>query len=162
MATDVYIGRGIIAHTKQMVGILKKDDVDIVMDMVNQIDFSENEDCFKPLTDLIEVPSPTFTALKKALTECVVIEVVDGTYEPIGQETLVELWNDILSQVRPDLPTLDEVRCEPGNRTGRATEADFVFGSDDCFSKRLTKKGKALKEAIGHCYESEWTWIYYS
>ena len=99
--------------------------------------------------------------VKKAFTECVVVEDVGGEYEVAGQETLIEFWNEILSTRRPDLPTLNEIRAFSKSRlegydvpTG---EACFIFGSYECFEKTLTKKGKALEEAIGHCDESEWT-----
>ena len=183
MGMDVYSGSGVIATTEQMIDLLKNPDKEmqasIVFDLLQEVaatDFEEDEDTFKPLIDLAdklaeeeENPDfgvPAFSEFEKALKACIVISEIYGEKELEGSFMMSQLWNCFLETARPDLPWLEEALVF--DKGGRLEGFDipqgvvcFIFASSDCFDTKLSKKGKALKEAIGHCEESEWTRVSY-
>jgi len=183
MGMDVYNGSGVIATTEQMIDLLKNPDeeeqAEVVFTLLQEVaatDFEGDEDTFKPLNDLAdkmaeeeEKPDfkvPAFSEFEKALKACIVISDSYEEKELEGSFMLSQLWNCFLETARPDLPALEEARIF--DKGGRLEGFDvpkgvpcFIFGSDDCFEKKLSKKGKALEKAIGHCEETEWTSVSY-
>ena len=104
---------------------------------------------------------PTWDEAIQALKEAAAVEDDDV---PAAEE-LLNIWDDILERCYPQVPQLEEVRAFSNSRLEGfgvpIGEACFIFSSLDIFEKKLTKKGKALKKAIGHCDESEWTTVSY-
>jgi len=138
----------------------KKDDVPTTMHSAWEVAKQFVESIRKDDESLEPTWQETIQALKKAAT---VEDGGDGCFLP-AEEPLLGIWNDIL-EFYPDLPQLQEVRAfSKGRLEGYDVpigEACFIFGPYVCFEKSLTKKGKALKKAIGHCDESEWTTVSY-
>ncbi|MDB0056740.1 hypothetical protein N9F36_06535 [Akkermansiaceae bacterium] len=148
----------------QMCGFADEDTFRPLIELNNKlIDWEENHAGEK---ELHEMDWGQFSVLEKALKESIVIDDSFDEKEITSSDELVEFWNNVLNVLRPEIPQLEDIRifCKGGRLEGYDVPTGvvcFVFSSHECFEKKLTKTGEALKEAIGHCDESEWTTVSY-
>ena len=76
-----------------------------------------------------------------------------------------ELWNKILEIIDKDLPKIEYIwGFERGFHNEHEgcipfDEARFAFESSECFTKQLTPTGERLKNVVGHCDESTWSYV---
>lgn len=178
MGMDIYSESGIIAGIDEMLGMLRKSDVKKALaalkkwfeevDSKNFWTMSEKpfDEFFANLKALTESKTTSLEDLKSELESCCVVNGEPTKYGSDDcfvhhQEALCQIWNEIINATRPELPELAQVTVfDSGRVNGWDVPhgvACFIFNSGDCFEKRLTETGKALKKAIGHCSETEWT-----
>lgn len=160
MGMDIWSESGVIATTLDMVDMIRKKDLKKVINIMR--DFSDDENF--NMTFTVSKDS-TVEEVKECLNECVRIKgepskyggdcYLENSYE------LHELWNKIIEDTRPELPSLMDVTIfDSGRMSGWDVphgEACYIFDQSECFETKLSDMGKSLKRAIGHCEESQWT-----
>ena len=167
MGTDVYSESGIIAGIDEMVGLIRKKDLKTVIDICENKSLESLAD-LEPLKTINK--KSTIEEVREALLECVKVHGEPAKYGSDecyleNEYAVAVLWGEILSETRPTLPSLNEVRIFDSPRYNGwdvpLGEACFIFNSSDCFIRTLSEEGKALKRAIGHCETTEWTIVSY-
>tara|TARA_B100000929_G_C15495007_1_gene415708 strand:- start:84 stop:587 length:504 start_codon:yes stop_codon:yes gene_type:complete len=167
MGTDVYSESGIIAGIDEMVGLIRKKDLKTVIDICENKSLESLAD-LEPLKTINK--KSTIEEVREALFECVKVHGEPAKYGSDecyleNEYAVAVLWGEILSETRPTLPSLNEVRIFDSPRYNGwdvpLGEACFIFNSSDCFIRTLSEEGKALKRAIGHCETTEWTIVSY-
>tara|TARA_B100000029_G_C17273271_1_gene850621 strand:+ start:234 stop:734 length:501 start_codon:yes stop_codon:yes gene_type:complete len=166
MGTDVYSESGIIATTDDVIGLLRKKDLKKVIEIC--MDESLEIGDLEPLKKINKKSS--IEEVKNVLFECVKVHGKPSKYG--NDDCYLEnsyqlecLWDSILSDTRPELPSLKEINVFDSPRYNGWNvplgEACFIFDSTNCFVQTLSEEGQVLKKAIGHCDESEWTIVSY-
>ena len=167
MGTDVYSESGIIAGIDEMVGLIRKKDLKTVIDICENKSLESLAD-LEPLKTINK--KSTIEEVRDVLFECVKVHGEPAKYGSDecyleNEYAVVVLWGEILSETRPTLPPLNEVRIFDSARYNGwdvpLGEACFIFDSSDCFIRTLSDRGKALRRAIGHCETTEWTIVSY-
>ena len=167
MGTDVYSESGIIAGIDEMVGLIRKKDLKTVIDICENKSLESLAD-LEPLKTINK--KSTIEEVRDVLFECVKVHGEPTKYGSDecyleNEYAVAVLWGEILSETRPTLPSLNEVRIFDSPRYNGwdvpLGEACFIFDSSDCFVTTLSDRGKALRRAIGHCETTEWTIVSY-
>lgn len=178
MGMDIYSESGVIASIDEMIGMLRKSDVKKIVVALNKwfakvekndlwtVSDKPFDVFFVNLKKLIQSKNPSLEAIKTELESCCVVNGKPSKYGSDDcyvhhDDALCKIWNEIIKVTRPELPELLRVTAfDSGRINGWDAPvgiACFIFNPNDCFEKRLTETGKALKKAIGHCSETEWT-----
>lgn len=172
MGTDIYSECGIILSKSEIIKIVngknKETIIDICQDFYDEIknDNDEIKDHFEKLNKISS--KIKIKDLQEILDSLI---IVDGQPSKYDTETnvrysycILELFSEIIKTI-PELPSLKDVTAFGSSRLNGYTVplgiACFIFQSDDCYEKVLTKKGKFMKKIFGHCNETEWTIISY-
>jgi len=176
MGTDVYSESGIITGIDEMIGLIRKKDLKTVIDICESglSAAAAGNESFSCLADLEPLKTinkkSTIEEVRDVLFECVKVHGEPTKYGSDecyleNEYAVAVLWGEILSETRPTLPSLNEVRIFDSPRYNGwdvpLGEACFIFDSSDCFITTLSDRGKALRRAIGHCETTEWTIVSY-
>ena len=169
MGTDVWNESGVIASNDDMVRLIRKKDLKTIIGICKSESLAKLE-----ITELESLKAikkgSTIEEVKAALYECVKVHGEPSKYG--NDECYMEnecavfaLWSEIISETRPELPNLTQVRIFDSSRYNGYDvplgEACFIFDSDSCFIQTLSDEGKALRKAIGFCSPTEWTIVSY-
>lgn len=177
MGVDIYTKSGILASIEDMCGFLdEKNPQQIIQvcqtfynDMAKECE--ENPDCswrkkrLEFFGSLNNIQAETIEEIQSILTDVVQVEGEPAKYDLDTHvqysEELLQLWNSLLEIHKEKLPALVSVSAWGSSRYNGYDVplgvACFVFESEDCYTRRLTKKGKNLEKIIGHCQITDWT-----
>lgn len=182
MGMDVYSEHGVLATAEEMLQLVKKSNLKQVKLAIDSfwrglLDMSKsrrkNGDAerakealiyFRTLSDITE--KYTASDVKASLESVIKLHGKPAKYGSddcyVEQaEMLHNLWCCILETCYPQLPELLEVRVFDSARLNGwdvpLGVVTFIFDANACFEQRMTEEGKALKKAIGHCEEVDWT-----
>jgi len=172
VGTDVYTETGVIANTAELVNLVRKKDIRKIKELAYlcaEDPVFESWDAGKK--SLLKIADATeLEEMRERLEDMIVVHGQPSKYGSDdcyleGAEELLFFWQQILEATRPTLPPLVEARVfDSGRMNGWDVEhgvACFIFRDADCFVQLLTKTGRALERALGHCNKKEWTIVSY-
>jgi hypothetical protein len=179
MGMDIYSGRGVIFTVDEFLKVINgKNKADVVsvchtchQEIVKEAEQYPDDEWRKELSDSFKALRKLKKTMNLDEVRVIIASVVktEGEVSKYGQcyvtnpEYIEDLFNRILDACpeADDLPNLQEVTAwGSGRNNGWEVPkgvACVVFGSDDCYERKLSDQGKAVKKLLGHCDETEWT-----
>ena len=165
MGADVWHECGIIASIDDMIQLIRPQDLKTLISIcdsesLERLELSE----FDHLNTITK--NSTIEEVRNALRECVTVHGKPSKYGNDDcyiddAEGLTFLWAEIISQTRPELPSLIDVTIfDSGRYSGGEVplgEPCFIFDCTECFIQTLSDRGNALRDALGSCERSDWT-----